>query len=93
VQIPGAPNAADIWLAVADNGASSQVSAGENEGHELDHVAVVRSLRRIGSMKRGGSFAAEVTLPGGAGQRAVVFLQGPGQARVLGAAMLPAGAP
>jgi hypothetical protein len=92
VQISGAPDAAGIWLAVADDAASSQVSAGENKGHELHHVAVVRILRRIGSMKRGGSFAAEIALPGGAGQRVVVFLQQTGQTRVLGAAMLPAGA-
>ena len=92
VEISGAPNAAGIWLAVADDAASSKVAAGENQGRDLHHVAVVRSLRRIGSVKRGGSFANAIALPGDAApQRVVVFLQEAGQGRVLGAAMLPAG--
>ena len=93
IGIDGAPNASDIWLAVADNSASSQVAAGENKGHELHHVAVVRSLRKIGSLKRGAPYGGEIALPAGAAaQRVIVFLQESGQARVLGAAMLPAGA-
>jgi hypothetical protein len=94
IAIDGSPNAADIWLAVADNSASSQVAAGENKGHELHHIAVVRSLRKIGSVKRGASYGGEIALPAGAAaQRVVLFLQESGQARVLGAAMLPANAP
>jgi hypothetical protein len=92
VEISAAPHACDIWLAVADDVASSQVAAGENKGRELHHVAVVRSLRKIGSLKSGRTFASEVALPAGAaGQRVVVFLQEAGQAHVLGAAMLPGG--
>ena len=92
MEISGAPNAADVMLALADNAAESQVAAGENKGVDLRHVAVVRSLRKIGSIKRGGSFATEVGLPAGAAtQRVVVFLQESGQARVSGAAMLAAG--
>jgi hypothetical protein len=93
IGIDGSPNAADIWLAVADNSASSQVAAGENKGHELHHVAVVRSFRKIASLKRGASYGGEIALPASAAaQRVVVFLQESGQARVVGAAMLPAGA-
>jgi len=89
IEIDGPPNRAEIWLVVADNSALSQVAAGGNKGHELHHVAVVRSLRKIGSLKRGGSFGGEVALPAGAAaQRIVVFLQEPGQARVLGAAVI-----
>ena len=92
VEIHSSPRAAEIWLAVADNAASSQVAAGENKGHDLSHVAVVRNLRKIGSIKRGGSFSTQVELPpGAAAQRVVVFLQEAGQSSVLGAAMLPAG--
>ena len=92
VEIHGSPGAAEIWLAVADDAVSSQVSAGENKGRDLRHVAVVRSLRKIGRMKRGGTFSTQVELPAGATeQRVVVFLQEAGQSRVVGAAMLPAG--
>jgi hypothetical protein len=56
-------------------------------------VAVVRSLRKIGSVKRGMAFRSEISLPpGAAAQRIVVFVQEDGQARVFGVAMLaPAG--
>jgi hypothetical protein len=91
VEIQGAPKEADIWLALADNSGSTKVAAGENKGHTLTHVAVVRSLRKLGSLKRGGAFSRQVDLPAGAAtQRVVVFLQEGGQAHVLGAAMLPA---
>jgi hypothetical protein len=91
VDVEGAPHEADIWLALADDSDLTRVAGGENKGHILNHVAVVRSIRKIGSLKRGGTFAREVDLPSGAaGQRIVVFLQEAGQARVLGAAMLPA---
>lgn len=91
VDVDGAPAAADIWLAVADDSAVSKVMAGENKGRSLSHVAVVRSLRKIGSVKRRGAFSHNVELPSGsADKRIVVFLQEPGQARVVGVAMLPA---
>lgn len=76
-------------LAIADDAAASHVKAGENKGREIRHVAVVRSLRKIGSVKRGEPFQGDVALPAGAkDQRVVVFLQESGQARVLGAAIL-----
>jgi hypothetical protein len=91
VETQGAPRDADLWLALADSSASTQVKNGENKGRELRHVAVVRSLRKLASLKRGAAFARQVDLPAGSsGQRVVVFLQESGQARVLGAAMLPA---
>jgi hypothetical protein len=91
VAVEGAPREADIWLALADNNATTKVGAGENRGHTLNHVAVVRSLRKIGYVKRKGGFSRQIDLPAGAGgQRVVVFLQEAGQAHVLGAAMLPA---
>jgi hypothetical protein len=89
VDIEGAPKEAEIWLALADNNDSTKVAGGENKGHTLTHVAVVRSIRKIGSLKRGGTFSRQVDLPDAAGERVVVFLQEAGQARVLGAAMLP----
>lgn len=40
--------AGDAWLAVAEDGLSSAVTAGENARKRLDHTGVVRSLTRIG---------------------------------------------
>jgi hypothetical protein len=80
---------ADLYLALADDSATSQVSAGENSGHRLHHVAIVRSLRKIGSVKRGAPFHQVVEIPRSTGaQRIVVFLQESGPGRISGAAML-----
>jgi len=90
IETEGAPRDADLWLALADASASTQVKNGENRGRSLRHVAVVRSLRKLASLKHGVAFARQVDLPAGsASQRVVVFLQESGQARVLGVAMLP----
>jgi hypothetical protein len=90
VEIEAVPHECDIWLVLADNSDVTRVAAGENRGRTLTHVAVVRSIRKIGYVKRGGTFSRQVELPSGAsGQRIVVFLQEAGQARVFGAAMLP----
>jgi hypothetical protein len=42
--------AADVFVAVTENGLSSHVTAGENRGKDLRHSAVVRSLTRIGTL-------------------------------------------
>lgn len=89
VEISAAPGSADVFLAVADDSATSQVAAGENSGRSLHHVAVLRSLQKIGSVKRGGGFSRLVELPrGAASQRAIVFVQESGPGKVCGAAML-----
>ncbi len=86
VDVTAAPHAANVYLAIAENAAASQVSAGENKGHKIEHVAVVRSLRKIGSVKKGGAFSQSFPAPG-AGQRAVVFVQQPDLGAVEGAAV------
>jgi hypothetical protein len=89
VEVDSAPSSGDVMLALADPAAQSQVGGGENKGHSLTHVAVVRSIRKIGSVKRGAAFRSDITLPPeAAAQRIVVFVQEDGQARVTGAAML-----
>ncbi|HYW48610.1 MAG TPA: DUF1223 domain-containing protein [Bryobacteraceae bacterium] len=89
VDVDAAPASADLYLALAEDSATSQVSAGENSGRRLHHVAIVRSLRKIGSVKRGAAFSRLVEMPRAtAGQRAIVFLQESGPGRVSGAAML-----
>jgi hypothetical protein len=85
---------ADVYVAVALNRAESQVSAGENSGHRLAHVSVVKSLTKIGALKQGQVLAQEVQLklePGSDSRslRLIAFVQEPRQGRVLGAAAMP----
>jgi hypothetical protein len=90
VEIDEAPGAADLFLALAEDSAASQVSAGENSGRHLHHVASVRSIKKIGSVKRGATFSRVLELPRSAGaQRIIVFLQESGPGRISGVAMLP----
>lgn len=89
VDVGPPPGSAEVFLAIADDRDASQVSAGENSGRRLDHVAVVRSLQKIGSVKRGAAFSRVVELPrAAAAQRVIVFLQESGPGRISGAAML-----
>jgi hypothetical protein len=89
VDVEGAPNPAGVFLALAQDSGTSQVSAGENKGRRLRHVAMLRSLRKIGSVKPGASFSQMVPLPASAaGQRVIVFLQAGDSGPVLGAAEL-----
>jgi hypothetical protein len=93
VEIASPPAGGDVWMALADDRDASEVAAGENRGRRLEHVAVVRSLRKIGSVKRGGVFSQLVELPAAsAPQRVVVFVQEPGPGRVTGAALWRGGA-
>ena len=84
---------ADVYVAVALNRAESQVSAGENSGHRLAHVSVVKSLTKIGALKQGQVLAQDVQLklePGSDSRslRLIAFVQEPRQGRVLGAASM-----
>jgi hypothetical protein len=55
----------------------------------LRHVAIVRSLSQIGSLKTRTGFAKDVPLSGGESEdRAIAFVQEPGPGRVRGAALL-----
>ena len=87
VQIDAASKPADVWLALADNSGTSQVAAGENKGRSLHHVAILRSLRKIGAMKRRAGFTQTVAVPTDAG-RVIVFVQDSGLGRVYGVGIL-----
>jgi hypothetical protein len=88
---------ADVYVAVALNRAESQVSAGENSGHRLAHVAVVKSLTKIGELKQGQVLTQDVHLtlePGSDARnlRLIAFVQEPRQGRVFGAVSMPVSA-
>jgi len=82
--------AATVYIAVADNKVQSSVPAGENGGRLLTHVAVVRVLSPVGSVKPGSSFSQDlvVRMPSplsADGIRLVAFLQDNKSHKILGA--------
>jgi hypothetical protein len=83
---------ADVYFLVALNYAETQVARGENAGHHLTHVAVVRNLVKVGKVEPGKAFSQDISLklPKGtepAMLRVIAFVQEPGPGRVLGAAL------
>jgi hypothetical protein len=51
-------DAAEVWLAVTEDGLHSAVSRGENAGRVLQHVATLRSLHKIGTANASGASAS-----------------------------------
>ena len=97
VAVEKLPNAnpkdsAQVLLAITESGLHSAVKEGENAGRELQHSAVLRELKVIGTVgKNGEAFAAQPTVKLDSGWnvahlRAVVFVQEKKSRRVLGAA-------
>jgi hypothetical protein len=85
---------AEVYIAVALSRAESQVSSGENAGHRLAHVSVVRSLVKVGVLKRGQGLSQDVHLnlestSDSHTPRLIAFVQEPHQGRVFGATLLP----
>ncbi|HEY4379653.1 MAG TPA: DUF1223 domain-containing protein [Acidobacteriaceae bacterium] len=90
------PNA-DVYAALVQSMASTQVLRGENGGQTLHHVSIVRQMKRIGSLADASTaslkFSLDVpadTTP--AGLRLVVFLQRASDGAILGATSCPASA-
>jgi len=84
--------AADVFLAITEDGLASNVSAGENLGRHLEHRAVLRRLIRAGRIAPGQPFSASLASrierewkP--ENLHAVVFLQGAESGKILGAAI------
>jgi len=93
VEANGGGAKADLYIALAGDQARSQVLRGENGGHVLTHVAVARSITRIGKWEGSGAATRDVAisakqLGGGApGEtRVIAILQDPASGRILGAA-------
>lgn|SRR6185312_6995618 len=85
-------HSADVYVAVALNHAESQVLRGENEGRRLQHVAVVKSVTKIGSMNKSKNFTQDAAIklegtPDPENLRIVVFAQDPNSGKVIGAAL------
>lgn len=91
---PNPSSKADIYAALVDPADTTNVGGGENRGRELHHVAVVRSLQKIGKLKALDSRPIEATLTAphdaiAQKMRVVVFAQSSGPAQVIGVASIP----
>jgi len=53
---------AGLFVAIADDSDESHVSRGENAGRTLKHVAVLRSLIRIGAVDKSAGFSRDMKL-------------------------------
>ena len=90
----GATFTADVLLAVAEDGLSTQVTAGENSRKRLQHTGVVRSLTRIGRVAKGTAVHLEsvkVPIDGAWASgtlRAVVFVQDEKTREIYGTSQL-----
>ena len=84
-------DAATVYVALADSKVQSNVAGGENGGRSLRHVAVVRLLSSVGTVKAGDTFSKDVVIPiparlSGNGMRVVAFLQAEKSHKIVGAA-------
>jgi hypothetical protein len=71
--------AAQVWLAVVEDGLVDKVTRGENAGRTLAHTAVVRKLQGVGNIAAGetqGTFEAKVPADAAwKNPRLIVFVQ------------------
>jgi hypothetical protein len=94
VAVTGAGAGAEVMLAITEDGLATDVTRGENAGHRLPHVRVVRSLVKIGQTDGAGAFAVNVPAAAKAGWqaaslRATVFVQARGLGVITAAASRP----
>jgi hypothetical protein len=69
----------ELWIAVADDSAVSNVTRGENQGRTLPHVAVVRTLKSAGKLN---GVEKTVRVEAGEASRIVAFVTD-GSGRVI----------
>jgi hypothetical protein len=80
---------ADVFAVLTDDLDQSNVLRGENSGRSLTHVAVARTMAKVGKVQNGEQQTVQLLLPTTfhekRGHHAVVFVQAAGQGAVLGA--------
>jgi hypothetical protein len=86
--------AAELWLAITETNLQSDVKAGENSGELLTHAAVVRSLRKIETLRDASRYKRELNVDADPKWKrenlsAVVFLSEKDSRRVIGVAAAP----
>jgi hypothetical protein len=88
VEMPASSSQGVLYVVLAENSMRSQVLRGENAGHSLSYVAVVRKLIKIGTVKKDEAFMTSVQVPvdkgvGAQGLRIIAFLQDNRNSQVL----------
>jgi len=53
---------AELWVAVTEKDLQTDVKAGENSGETLKHAAVVRSLRKVDSLRDSAVYKGQTQL-------------------------------
>ena len=75
---------ATLYLALADEQATSQVKRVENAGRTLKHVATVRSLTAVGNLTDSLTKELDLNLPANhTGLRVIAFVQDRTTGRIL----------
>jgi len=93
------PNGAtELWFAVTEKGLQTDVKAGENSGETLKHAAVVRSLRKIDTIREPAGYSRQfqpTIEPGWKKENlaVVVFLTEKSSRKIIGAAAIPLNSP
>jgi hypothetical protein len=87
---PAAPSNADLYAALVQRRATTNVLRGENGGHTLHHVSTVLAMQKIGTLRKDGApLSFSVNIPQNdspADLAVVVFAQQPSQGAILGVA-------
>jgi hypothetical protein len=92
IETDALPLQGEVFVAIALEHAQSQVLHGENGGHRLEHVAVLRNLISVGIVAKGEPFSKDVNVAlsvPGQPYRVIAFVQEPKQGKILGAAVEP----
>jgi len=90
VEIDGAHVGDRVFMALADDTASTNVTSGENRGRQLHHVAVCREIRRAGVVPPGGAYYQLIPLqPQERRERVILWLQNGEFGAISAAAMIP----
>jgi hypothetical protein len=91
-RVASAPKDGVLWVAWADAAGESAPTAGENQGHKLHHVNVVRALQHVPI--KGGSYdgAVRLALPAARPGTVVAWVQRGDAGEVVGGATIPIGA-
>jgi hypothetical protein len=83
-----------LWIAVTEKGLQTDVKAGENSGETLKHAAVVRSLRKVDTLRDPSGYDRQIQVaiePGWKKENLaiVVFLAEKSSRKIVGAAASP----
>ena len=81
----------ELWVAVTEKGLQTDVKAGENSGETLKHAAVVRSLRKIDTIRDAAGYNRQIQLAIDSSWKkenlaVVVFLAEKNSRKIIGAA-------